>query len=379
MIIHRMSTQAPEPPVKIYKVIALSFLFVTIVLLGAVIFITSKKVTITVLAKQDPETVSFTVKTGSDRKDDTISGKMQISEFAYSAEFSPTGNSQVEDVARGKVKIFSKLLNQITLVKTTRLQTPEGLIFRLSNAVNVPGGGEVTAEVYADKKGASYDIEAAKFIIPGLPPEKQKLVYAESSEKMVGGLRTFGVLTADDIEGAKNGYRQKLLEAYSKTLPEIEPGFERAFMVTDGSVESDKSVGEAVNSFRIFGTSTVVVAEYSKEDLSALVNREASAKIDSKSERYLSLTSEPKVSVQSFNATEGSAILTVRQEVAVTLDANSDKLSPDNFFGKKKDEIERYVMALDHVAGVDVKFTPSWVNTAPASADRVSVILKNIK
>jgi hypothetical protein len=379
MIIHRMSTQAPEPPVKFYKGIALSFLLLTIALLGVVIFITSKKVSITVLTKQDPEVIIFNANVGNELKENAIVGKILTAPFYYQADFNPTGNTQVEDVAKGTVTIFNKTGSPQTLVKTTRLLSQDGVLFRLENQTAIPANGEVKAAVYADQKGIKNNIGPSKFTIPGLSTEKQKVIFAESKEAMSGGMKTLGSLGANDIENAKNEFKQKMQDEYVKTLSAPESGIERLVYVTNENISVSHTAGEVVTSFSVSGSSTVVVVEYKKDDLSKLINKEAAQKIDSKSERYLSLTNGPKITVQSYDQTEGLVVLGIRQEVAVTLDANSDKLSPDNFFGKKKEEIERYVMGLDHVAGVEVKFSPAWVNTAPASVDRISVLVKNIK
>ncbi|MFA6105492.1 MAG: hypothetical protein WC725_02730 [Patescibacteria group bacterium] len=374
-----MSTQAPEPPVRFYKGIALSFLFLTIILLGVVIFITSKKVTITVLTKQDPEPITFTVTAGTEQGERAIGGKVYTSAFSYSANFTPTGNSQIEDVATGKVTVYNKMAVAQTLVKTTRLVNAEGVLFRLTNQIVIPANGEVQADVYADKKGSISNIGPSKFTIPGLTPDKQKVIYAESFLPMSGGMKSIGSLSADDIDNAKNEYRQKMQAEFIKTLPEAETGVVRLLSLVDENILSDRSTGETVSSFKVYGTSTVVIVEFKKDNLTALVNNETAGQIDSKSEWYSSLTSDPKVIVSTYNANEGTATLNVRQEVAVSLDSNSELLSPDKFFGKKKEEIERYIMGLKHVAGVDVKFSPVWVSTAPAASDRITIILRNIK
>lgn len=379
MIIHRMSTQAPEQPVRFYKGIALSFLFLTIILLGVVIYITSKKVTITVLTKQDQESVTFSATAGTESGEKSIGGKVYTATFAYSADFSPTGNSQVEDVARGKAVVYNKTGAAVTLVKTTRLLSESGVLFRLTDQINIPANGQVEAAVYADKKGSVSNIGPSKFTIPGLTAERQKVIYAESTEPMTGGMRTVGSLGVDDIDNAKNEYRQKVQSEFIKTLPETESGVERIVGIGEENILSDRSSGEVVSSFKIFGTSTLVVVEYKKNSLTNLISAETEAAINPKVERYQLMTGNPKVTVQTFNANEGTAVLNVRQEVAVMMDSNAENLAPSNFFGKSKDEIERYVGALEHVAGVEVKFTPAWVKTAPAASDRVTVIVRDIK
>ena len=379
MIIHRMSTQPPEQPVKFYKGIALSFLFLTILLLGVIIYITSKKVTITVLTKQDQDTITFGAVAGTDATENSIGGKVYSMPFVYSADFSPTGNSQVEDVAKGKVTIYNKTGTPMTLVKTTRLLSDSGVLFRLSAQAQIPAAGQAEAEVYADQKGSSGNIKASKFTIPGLSLEKQKVIFAESKEAMSGGMRSVGSLSSEDIENAKNEYRQKIKGEALKTLSEPENGVERLVAVAEENILSTNSAGEVVGSFKIYGTSTLAIIEYKKNNLSSVTAKEIEKQINSKSERYLPLTGNPKVSVQTVDVAKESAELKVEQELVVMIDANSDNLSPSNFFGKSKDEIERYVMALDHVAGVSVKFTPAWVKTAPAAPDRITVVVKDIK
>lgn len=380
MIIHRMSTQAPEQPVRFYKGIALSFLFLTVILLGVVIYITSKKVTITVLTKQDQKPITFSARVGTESGDNAIGGKVYTSPFVYSEEFTPTGSSQVEDVATGKVVMHNTTGANVTLVKTTRLLSENEVLFRLSNQVVIPANGEIEADVYADKKGSASNIGPSKFTIPGLSPEKQKVIYAESSAPMTGGMKTIVSLGTDDIENAKNEYRQKIKQEFEKTLPEKEQGVERKIGVYEENILSDRSVGEVVSSFKIYGTSTLVVAEYKTQDLLKLANSETEKSINPKIERYQILSNAPKVSENIiYKPTESVAEMKVTQDIAEMMDSNSETLLPSNFFGKSKDEIERYVMALDHVAGVEVKFSPAWVSTAPAASDRVTVIVRDIK
>jgi len=85
------------------------------------------------------------------------------------------------------------------------------------------------------------------------------------------------------------------------------------------------------------------------------------------------------VTVASYDAASNSAQLAVNQDVVVTLDANAEKLSPQYFMGKTKDEIERYLFELDHVAGVQVNFTPAWSSKAPTVPDKIKVLVKDIQ
>ncbi len=377
MIIHRMSTEAPEPPVKFYKAIALAFLFLTIVLLGVVIFITSKRATITILTKQDNESINLSVSIGGAGQR-AISGLVTSSKFTFSKEFAPTGDKQVEDQAKGKATIYNKTGATQTLVKTTRLLSADGVLFRMATAATIPARGETIVDVYADQKGVFGNIGPTSFTIPGLSLEKQKVIYAESKEAMSGGVHTVGVISSEDLSNAKIEFESAAVEEFLKSFP-LNEGMERVVLLGSEELKFDRAAGDEVESFNISGVSTMLVAEYRTSDLMNLINQEIRARIVDGTERYLSLSNTPKVTLTNVDLRNGLATIEVREEVAVTLDANSDKLSPDHFFGKSRDEISRYIMGLDHVANVDVKFFPGWVLTAPNAADHISVVVKSVK
>lgn len=380
MITHRMSTQPfPEPPVRAYKMIAVVFLCLTVALLAVVVFVTSKKAEITIIAKEDTESVMATVLLAKTAQGQTIAGTVSSTIFVRSETFHPTGNKQVEDVARGEVVLYNTTNLDQPLVKTTRLLSPDGILFRLSEGVVVPATGKVTAAVYADQPGKKSEIGPTKFSIPGLAEAKQKVIYGESTKPMVGGVKTVGSLSASDISQAEESYKEKVREAFVATLPPLAAGEQRAVSVVDTSVLPLARPGDEVSSFVITGTSTIAVVSYRADDLTRIVTTVVEGKIDRAAERFLTATREPQVTVSLFDAKAGTAELSVRQETVVTLDANVEKLAPRNFFGKKKAEIEQYVRALEHVSAVDVKFSPGWVTTAPGVAEKIRIIVKNVR
>lgn len=379
MITRRRETQtAPEPPVRLYKVIALSFLFLTVVLLGVVIFITSKKVEIVVVAKEDAERIQLNVPVSPQGGGNAIKGAVSSTVFSWSEKYHPTGNKKEDGIATGEVIIYNTETSNQPLVKTTRLITSSGALFRLSEGANVPAKGQVVVSVYADKPGASGDIAPSKFTIPGLAEAKQSIVYAESKQPMTGGIRTVGVLSEADLGNAATDYKEKVKAAYLASLP-VNPSQETLVTVANQTFKADKKVGDEVSEFTLSGKWTLVTVSYNKQELENAASLELVNKLDGLSEKFLSTSKQPQVSVAAHNLQSGTAELAVAQEATITLDANAPKLLPQNFLGKKKDEIERYVLGLEHVAGVEVKFSPSWMKSAPTVPDRVKVVVKNVR
>jgi hypothetical protein len=106
-----------------------------------------------------------------------------------------TGEATVQSKAGGTITIVNEYsAEDQTLVRNTRFQTPTGLVFRIQEAVTVPGktaagGGTVNARVVADDVGETYNVgQIARFTIPGFDGKPQfDTFYARSSEAMTGG------------------------------------------------------------------------------------------------------------------------------------------------------------------------------------------------
>ena len=381
MITHRVTTKlTPEPSVGFYRTIAVSFLVVTLILLGIIIFFTSKKATIVVVAKTDNKNVNLDISVAKQKAAGAaIAGLVTTTEFKWSQKYFPTGNKTTAGLAVGSVILHNETNAAQPLVKTTRLLTSAGVLFRLSDRVIVPAKGQVTVDVYADQPGASGNIGPSKFTIPGLSEDKQKVIYADSSKDMAGGIRTVGILSAEDLKAAESDYVEKVKQAIDSSLKQNGSFNQKLIFVPSHHATADRKAGEEITEFNLSGTSTVVIVFYNSEDLKSVLGKEISGRIDATTEKVLSVSKEPQVSLASYDLEKQKARLSVYQDVLVTLDANADKLVAANFFGKSKDEIERYVFGLGHVVGVDVKFSPSWMRSAPAVADRVQVIIKNVQ
>lgn len=302
---------------------------------------TSKKATITVVAKADQRIVSLVAKVAKqpDGKD-TITGLASSTVFTWSEHFQPTGNKTTTGVAKGTAVIYNKSNSSQTLVATTRLLTAQGILFRLAERAIVPANGQVTVPVYADQPGSTSDIDPTQFTIPGLSPDRQKQVYAQSTEPMRGGVATIGVLSDSDLKAAQQIYAQKAQAAFAKTLPSTVPGKHLIMALSNQNVVSNHQIGEEVSEFVLNGTSTIIAVTYDAEQLTQLLDRTITDKIDPTIEKVVSSDAEPHIALASYDAKTGTAELTVEHNLLVTLDANVETLSPQHFVGKRKDEIE---------------------------------------
>src|SRR5690349_6729408 len=110
MITHRVTTKlTPEPSVGFYRTIAVSFLVVTLILLGIIIFFTSKKATIVVVAKTDNKNINLDVSVEKQKSGDlSIPGLVTTTEFNWSQKYFPTGNKTTPGLAGGTVTLYNQ-------------------------------------------------------------------------------------------------------------------------------------------------------------------------------------------------------------------------------------------------------------------------------
>lgn len=152
-----------------------------------------------------PESVSKSMELSFDGKTGTASGEREIpirtidleEEVTVTVDSTGTPSSSGQK-AVGSVVIYNEFSSSPqSLVATTRLETPDGKIFRITKGVTVPGmteqggvmtPGAVEVAVVADEAGEAYDVAPTRFTVPGFKgnPKFDKF-YARSTVAMKGG------------------------------------------------------------------------------------------------------------------------------------------------------------------------------------------------
>ncbi len=179
--------------------------------------------------------------------------------YEESGTFRPETTEEVPGTATGTVILVNESSQRQSLVATTRLLSEEGVLFRLSDAVNIPAGEELEAEVYADEEGEEGNIGPTTFTIPGLSESMREVIYARSEESMSGGIKEVGILNLEDLEEA---LQSLMLKAKESALEDIESGedFVGHIIIPEliradiSDSEVDGEVGEQVDEFEVTAT-----------------------------------------------------------------------------------------------------------------------------
>ena len=248
---------------------------------------------------------------------------------------------------------------------------------------NNKGGARGTAEVdvYADEAGARSNIGPSRFTIPGLRADKQTVIYATSDQIMTGGVRAVGVVSKDDLAAAEKQLLARLEEAGKKRLIEAQAEGEKngVFIVSEQTVSSDVEESEEVSEFTLTGQATIVGVFYDPAAVQAIAREQLLKRAVDDTEIIEGSAESLRVGVAAHDLGAGTAVLEVVYAGTAFLNPESKQLEKSIFFGKNKDEVRRYVLKLDHVNGVEVKFRPAWIRAVPHIAEHVTVVVKQVE
>ncbi|MBU6390005.1 hypothetical protein KGQ31_00455 [Patescibacteria group bacterium] len=150
-----------------------------------------------------PKSQSVAINLDLIAKPDAAQGELGYTTYASTKDgdetLTATSERAVQTPATGTIIIYNNYnANAASLVKNTRFETPDGLIYRLDQPVAVPGRrivggqtvpGSIAAMVHADAPGEKYNIGLADFTIPGLKsnPGRYAAMYGRSKTPMTGG------------------------------------------------------------------------------------------------------------------------------------------------------------------------------------------------
>ena len=192
---------------------------------------------------------------------------------------------KVSERASGTIVIYNNFSSKPQrLIKNTRFETEDGLVYRISKSVTVPGTtvkgdrtlpGSIEATVYADSPGKEYNIPLSDFTIPGFKTDKARFAgfYARSKTPMTGGFDGVVKTPSDEaLTRTRAALRADLDARVSKKLQGAVP---KGFILFDGAraLTRESSVPEERGANLALVRETVAGAAYmfKREDLARAV------------------------------------------------------------------------------------------------------------
>jgi len=396
----------PRP--SLYRKIAYTFLGLTIIIVLAVLWLTSVKAEITVTAARETVSLDGTVGVAKDPGTGEIPGRVLSGTFEKIQEFDVLGDTASTDSvtttteptkppddqvrARGTVRIINKYSRPQPLVRTTRLLTADGKLFRIDDSITVPAGGEVTVAAYADKTGYAFEIGPVdKFTIPGLAESLQPLIYAASDAPFVAEVITGNPaasaaapapagpkVTQTDLDRGEKALMDVVLARAKEELAKEadSPDMEVVYVVKVVEKKHSVDVGQVASKFIASLKLDVTAVYYSTADMQALIRQRLQEQIPEGREFLPFEGSTVSYSLENADATTERAEIRVTADAGYRLSLAHPLLQPEAIAGKSRDEVNNSIRSIEGVTDVQIIIKPNWLNKIPSFKDKIHVTLQ---
>lgn len=304
-------------------------------------------------------------------------------------QFTPTGQKYLENKASGVATIYNAYSSAPqVLVATTRLQTPDGKIYRLVDKVTVPGakitGGKITpsslpnVQIVADKAGPSYNIGPVdKLTIPGFSGTPRfEGFYASIPTGMTGGFIGNGLYpTAGDISKAKDQIQQKLAYALNASLiPNIPDGYRYDSVNSTTTKITVNTNTDANNQFSVVAEGTISAMIYKESDVLQLMLQLAQ-KSNSIPQDYTELSHTLTYDKPTMDWKLGKMSLPIKYDAVFSHPFDSAQIA-QSIAGKSEIDLKAYILSLPGVDKLSVAFWPFWVGSVPKDISKISVTIE---
>jgi hypothetical protein len=329
-----------------------------------------------------PITISNKV-TETDEVYGVIPGESIQIEKVVSKNFSAAGEKDVFQKAKGRMTIYNNFgTSPQTLVATTRFQTSEGLVFRITKNVVVPGAvkqgdklrpGEVQAEVVADRAGDEYNVEPSEFKIPGfLGSPKYQGFYAKSFEKFSGGfIGKTNVATKEEIEKAETSVKEEVVSETKKELALLS-NFkildETLDIETEKTADSNKA-GDLGKEFKIGYKAKLRTIAFKDENVIGFI---AQYIANSQNLKVIDKGLEINYEEVQFDKENDKLFLNLSASGQAAENIDKEKIISD-IINRKNSEAETYLGSLKEIESSQIFLSPFWVRSIPKNRNRIEI------
>lgn len=314
-----------------------------------------------------------------------LPGQLFTSEKNNFFQFPASGVKNVSEKATGVIRINNAYSSASQLlVATTRFETPDGKIFRLSKQTLVPGAkiqdgkiipSSIDAAIIADAPGAAYNLgPIQRLTIPGFKGSpKYNSFYGEIVQPTKGGLvGQKKVPTASDIKSAKDKttdtfktvLESNLIAGYPQDFTHFDSA--REFKITKLIVNENT---DDKGNFSVFGEAKISTIGFRESDMRELLNSIAIA-----GDSTLTLK-DLGVDYQGIkaNIAAGKLSFSVAASGTVTTGFSKDDFRA-KLVGRTVDEVRFSISQLPGLSDAKISVWPLWLRHVPSDINRIKIL-----
>lgn len=364
-----------NPPLNIYRKIALSFIVLTLFLIAVIFYFTLSYAYINIFPQQKEIATEFNFVIVEDADAENIAegvfqGQIINEELEGEKTFTTTGTKQKLGDTVGKVILTNNLSREQILVATTRLLTPDGVLFRLKDRVVVPAGGTLETEVYADDLSKELAVAGTKFIIPGLNESLQQVIFAETQSDFAADGEFVTAISQEELDKAVNDLAGELAQQI------FDKENTNKIKILNKQIQEEvfsNQVGDEVSEFTISLKINVVGVMFDEKSIK-LFAREVLEGLVSLDKELVATSSDNLIySIEQYDLDNKLAQLKGTISGVIVISEDSPILDRDKLIKLNFEEIQAYLENFEDIESVEIDFFPSWIKKVPYFQDHIII------
>jgi hypothetical protein len=296
-------------------------------------------------------------------------------------------SSSTTEKARGTVVIYNDYSSDAqSLVATTRLESPEGKIFRLVKSITVPGKtsspGAIEVEVVADQAGEGSNIQPSTFTIPGFKGSDKFDKFSGKSLKAMSGGGSGGSeiksIARADLDKTEAEAKKQAEELFTKDLESsLVPGevyLKESLQVTPLEAGNRPKEGIAASTFEY--TRTYKMKAFLLQENLLKKKIEAAASKESQGVHVVVSNIGIDYGEVAPNYDDNTVSIKLHATISKVADLEKDNLK-EKLLGRNADSIQAFLGENPGVQKIELEFNPKWFGSGiPKQASRVEVIIE---
>jgi len=306
-----------------------------------------------------------------------INGVIKEVSANVAKNYPASGETYLGDDIVGQVRLINNSAKSQALVATTRLLSPDNKLFRIKNAVNIPAGGEVVADIYTDKPSADMAIAPTTFTIPGLWLGLQDKIYAKSDIAFTFSKQVRRYVTAGDLELAAKDINGALTEAAKQQAEAGDSGGNWIYLASGpATVSLDAKAGDKKDEFTAKASGKIVAVSFSKDEAAKLAAAKFNLVIPDDKELSEFKPDNIIYSFENYDSLSGTATIKASFTGTMILKSDSAVIDPSQLLNLNVQQIGAYLKSQNEVKEYELRFSPAFIKKAPSLVDRIKVEIK---
>jgi hypothetical protein len=375
-------------------VIIATFLFLGIT--GAGLFVSHLMggATVTVHPKVRELNVNAEFTAYKEQRPEELTYEILTLEATSERQVEASGQEEVKIQATGEIEIQKTTAGAERLIKNTRFETPDGLVFRIEESVVVPGAvtvdgksvpGTIRAKVFADEAGDKYNLKAGTSLkVPGFKEGNYMDLYnAISATNPTAFTNGFAgpkfIINDAALSTARQSLQAELRDTLLARVNSEKPAGYTSFT---GSVAITYNELPAVQ----YGDKLVTIKEqailqmplFNAESFASFIAKEtivgydgAPVRIDNLENLNFAYTSATTSQATLANLESLNFKIVGVPTIVWTFDEGKLKL---DLAGKQKTAITQIMASYKGIERSEVKIRPVWKRTMPSDHTEIDVI-----